>query len=88
MQSVWVTPLYLQSDTAERYRITHDEAEQTEGYIRESYQHMRSLVSDPGKNVADIVNFPPTDGRWLCQSRDFKELCQKELAPQRAQTPS
>ena len=57
--------------------VTLDEAALEEGveHMRASIRTMKSLLSDPGRNLAEIGRFPPTEDRGVCEGCGFRRVC-------------
>jgi len=60
--------------------VTLDEMSLAEGVelMRASIHGMRSLLSDPGQNVADEDAFPRIDNAEVCERCNFRKICWPE----------
>lgn len=57
------------------YPIAPDLLTSVTSQIEASYASMKSKLSDPEKNIAEIDSFPPSPSEYNCQTCPFRRLC-------------
>jgi hypothetical protein len=71
---VKVIPAYLTQDLTPT-PVEAVGVDEVKGYIRDSIEEMKSILSNVEENRADIEKCPKTESVWRCKNCKFQEIC-------------
>ena len=70
-----IIPAYLAQNESMPLSVEAMTPGQVKGYIRQSIEAMKGVLTDVRTNKADIANFAKTDNSRRCQKCKFQEIC-------------
>jgi PD-(D/E)XK nuclease superfamily protein len=72
---ITVTELNLLSNQTVSHTYSPRELIEAQEYISKSIGSMKSMLTDPDENIAEMSNFPRTENERICESCKFKKIC-------------
>lgn len=75
LDKISVTELNLFEDYTKIHTFSDEEVDYGKNYINDSIENMKSFLSDPEENEAEMGNFPRTEDRKICELCNFQKIC-------------